>query len=1418
MKYRHKKYQIFYKKLSVPKKVRNRIYKNIATIEDFIDYDLANKIPIECLSYEYVDIVKIVGIEKSLGLDWECILAVNHYVLLEWLKENNNKTFSSEELNVLLYESIKSEYTHMLKNNDIYDSDKLVKKIKRNSHNFHFSLLGEKFAKCFPELLYTNDFYAGQSLFLKKLTLMDYVETHENYTNVPIDFLLEAFNSEIERELFRYLAPYITDSNKFRDDKMLLNIVFNSRYHFEYEKYFEIFKANPNIDFHSFLEQASLIRIEEQNWLKPTSNYISRYNVGREKKFTFGQEVNVDILEMIDKYPEYKDIFSQFLDDSITINANIDDFDNLENYIAYLIDNFNLFYNSNLPEKFKIAHPEMIVNGNPNLELGFYAKKLSFEMIKNHPGYVELLRDKNVFLGFKDKNIVNFIKLVGNDKFFELCLKYGKNLVPIDGIMGNQSYEEVIEQKIIAKITSFSCLYGYLEDISTIVDVIPNFFLDRSYPEKLRRLFYDGQITSKVLQENPNWQPLLINKELKAGLSSKLVLLYDLLGINDFLDLCQNYGEYIDNTYFYNFEFEKELSKDEILEMIENKIYLYILNSRISYNENFPTHFKEKYSNLFLLPETPSIVKEKFYGRNFTLEDFYNNSTLFDYFKDKDVINYLPEEFAWLTEVEIDNSSKIRIGSLYKKINDKNLQNIFKKYIVNNVKIINFEKIQYLTNILFYLAYSNSSEMRRCREELASELIELDNPQERLKEIENIFLSNNVPFIGKIFSVFKILHPDFKNFDFGKSSMISPILKSKSNRSREIIIFSDLLKSFIGSNNKLMEEYLENIEKGNHFFRKIVNDNILIDSLSEDDKKILSIFVSHLVALYNSTLLSKKEHYILTGNLDIDIKQLGYLFSKDGSLDYNLPDRIIKMFCYFAGFDTFDQVKTYFKEKVKEADIRNREFSKGLITLEVGDFIKGIEDIKYLRNILQNGSLSKEFLGSSSGSDRTPLDTDLSRIMILGKDFQGTILNTEANGYGDFYLVLKNRDDRFNITRKSPKEVDQNILESVDLSKLEVFYTRITGEDHYGIRTGFASSEIDYIISKNNDKRIGLEIAMNGFYIPVVDKNGMLIFSPEDYDNLRAKIAGLKYYKADEYVFDESIDLQDASMLEEEKSDLEKFNILNKRQTELKRKAIYKEISSVVSSFGLELVYDKVSDLTPGVMEIIDTGSTGRETNIFGDGDFDFMIKVDNIFISDQKKMDALRRALLEKFPYKEAKDISDNIKIKGVTLAGLDELVDLDITFAVRTDKIAYSTDECVKERLQSIREQSPNKYNLIVRNIIEAKRLLKESNIYKKGSYGEGGLGGIGIENWILQNGGSFERAAREFLNFSEGRDFDAFCNAYQIWDFGENHLAEEKGFYMHDNFIKNNMTSDGYLKMKQVLQNYLDSLQYHVGNLSR
>ncbi len=74
----------------------------------------------------------------------------------------------------------------------------------------------------------------------------------------------------------------------------------------------------------------------------------------------------------------------------------------------------------------------------------------------------------------------------------------------------------------------------------------------------------------------------------------------------------------------------------------------------------------------------------------------------------------------------------------------------------------------------------------------------------------------------------------------------------------------------------------------------------------------------------------------------------------------------------------------------------------------------------------------------------------------------------------------------------------------------------------------------------------------------------------------------------------------------------------------------------------------------------------------------------------------------------------------------------------------------------------------------------------------YGQGGLGGIGIEAWILNHGGSFEAAAKSFLETAkdennEFKNFSDFKREYFIFGAGES-LKDEGGT---ENFV-NNMTS--------------------------
>ena len=242
---------------------------------------------------------------------------------------------------------------------------------------------------------------------------------------------------------------------------------------------------------------------------------------------------------------------------------------------------------------------------------------------------------------------------------------------------------------------------------------------------------------------------------------------------------------------------------------------------------------------------------------------------------------------------------------------------------------------------------------------------------------------------------------------------------------KSIVIFSDLIKCSFGSNNRSVNDYLNNIDFASKLYESIRKGQIQYDELDQVEKDELLIFSRHLATLYNNTLQAKKmvEEVKLTGSVMDDLLELSKKMSPNGTLDYNLGDRVIRMFCGFAGINTLSQAKEYIYKKITTVDERNRNAAGYDMILERGDFIKGIGSVNYLKDILQSGSISKEYLGASAGSDLTPLDTDVSMIITNDRTISDKINSTAANSYGPIWFVLKN-DDRFMITRDSNRTFD----------------------------------------------------------------------------------------------------------------------------------------------------------------------------------------------------------------------------------------------------------------------------------------------------------------------------------------------------------------------------------------------------------
>lgn len=888
----------------------------------------------------------------------------------------------------------------------------------------------------------------------------------------------------------------------------------------------------------------------------------------------------------------------------------------------------------------------------------------------------------------------------------------------------------------------------------------------------------------------------------------------DKFGSEDSFSIMMVYGAYIEQIYenyrLSGFQLQSNCSKEDLLNELDACIFKSIIEGKIKYNDDISIHFQNSNPTLFLEKDVPEELRKKFYNRQFSLEDFSSNLDLLDILGKTNIVCGFSEEVAWMIPLFGDsdnpkkaNYNRLKIISAYSKIQDVELQRTFKEYVLEFDNSIDIEKIKYVSEVLSRLSLSNSSEIFTFRKELTTQILNSSNPIENLNKIEDIFIRNNIPTVGKIYSCFEILHPDFQGFNFD-SSMVSPVLKKSSTMAKKIVVFSDLIKSSFGSNNRSVNAYLKNIEVGSKLYESIKSGQIQYNLLNEDQKTELIIFSKHLATLYNNTMQGKKETETFTTTEDVltDIFELSKKFSPDGTLDYNLADRAIRMFCGFAGIDTLEQAKSYINQKIRTADARNRNASSSEMILEQGDFIKGIGDITYLRNILQNGSVSKEYLGSSADSDSTPLDTDVSMVTELDGTIKDKFSKTAANGYGPIWFVLKN-DDRFITTRTGSETFDVKN----DVSKMEVFYTGVLGSGHYGIRTGFASSEINYIVMDNYDPRVGLEIAMNGFYIPIANKEGQIVFTPNDYDKLKEKMSGLSYYDENNYTFSETLVTEETDYLA---SQIEQSNY----EVQVKRTKINEVIKKSLEELGLHLKTNIDGDLTEGFVELIDTGSTGRGTNKPGDGDFDFMMRLDKTILSNPSKIEELKQTLLRNLGKENSSELTGtgDFRLKGVQIDA-ETVVDIDITFTEKTDRVSYSTDMALQDRLATIQKTNPEKYKYVVANILLAKQVLKQAEVYKpnRGEVPQGGLGGVGIENWILQNGGSFIDAAKDFLEAAEGKSFEEFKVNYQIWDFGDNHLAERRGQYPHDNFVANNMSEAGYSKMKKALKEYIENLNY-------
>ena len=657
--------------------------------------------------------------------------------------------------------------------------------------------------------------------------------------------------------------------------------------------------------------------------------------------------------------------------------------------------------------------------------------------------------------------------------------------------------------------------------------------------------------------------------------------------------------------------------------------------------------------------------------------------------------------------------------------------------------------------------------------DLLTEINDGEAINEKLKSLYSIFATNDLQEVFKYFEFFRM------NKNHQQSN--PALYKNISIEDRDKILLNDLISTSFESNNKQMRNFLDLLASGDKLCKKVLNGY----ELTEEENAILFSYRDNLINLFR---ICEYKNIEKSENSIENIQNIKKMLQMDERTD--LGEVLLKNFLEEINFDygkyceseenIISNLISFMEKDSEKASERNAESINVETLLQEGDLIKGT-NIVHLDTHLRSGIRSKEFYNNPDlGSDHTPFDTDFSELSSENfrdrRNIAGIINSTfSKEGYGSTYYLIK----------KGDYEADKT-------------YTRgeYAGKTRY-IRTAIGKNAIRAILTKEWNDEYGYTIAQNGLYIPVIDLNTQeVVFSREQYNAIREKMRGLSFYHAEDFEVSES------ALDSKIQSDAEKIRLdaQAKTSTEEKRAMVIKTIRSRIPQ---NVFHDMIGDLSENAVELIDTGSTGRGTNIPGDGDFDFMLKC-----SSRVQQAELIKSILQGLDGHDTGGTNEyNIRYADVKIEGLDETVDIDVTSERKSLDVELSSDMCVRERLDNIRKNyGDDVCNQVINNIIVAKKQLKSMKAYKKtGSKGAtelGGFGGIGVENWILQNGGSFITAMQTFLDNTideNGKevDFETFKRKYPIYDFGQNHRSNTQNGG-HDHFIEG-LSGSGYDTMK-------------------
>ncbi len=347
-------------------------------------------------------------------------------------------------------------------------------------------------------------------------------------------------------------------------------------------------------------------------------------------------------------------------------------------------------------------------------------------------------------------------------------------------------------------------------------------------------------------------------------------------------------------------------------------------------------------------------------------------------------------------------------------------------------------------------------------------------------------------------------------------------------------------------------------------------------------------------------------------------------------------------------------------------------------------------------------------------------------------------------------------------------------------------------EGHRGIRTGLPTTEISALImpEKINSEELEAftyQIAKNGFYLPIYDRNGKLLFTLEDYAQLRKGFTFSPRYEGYILADDDKIAKEQDPDLRSLVPQLGFEQSSNKAETlaEITAKKIQTYLKELGIFVSLEAKY------SPQEARLLNIGSTGRGTATdLSAQDQDFVLilpphyadKKGEIVAHLHEKIKTSKKAENEGPRENGAYQLRSEVNQLGESWSSLP----FDLLIMKNIHGVQLSSAQAMQERLEHIlKTQGQSAYDAVLSHIRAAKSLLAQHHIYKRA---EGGLGGIGVEHWILQNEWSLEKALRSFASVAYQGKYHQGKKPLSLTDFQKQYPLYDTGYNRKNGTIDN------------------------------